>query len=291
MPIITELALSTESTSRDRWGTRERTRTFRALTRDEQVARDALFQEKGVRERPATPHPLDPFLLCDRISCSPDDGTLILSASYTNNGSRASRFVTRNDPFWKRYTPKFTDLAFSVPYAEATKRVLPNRQQGQQATEEVVWFPKEFKSTQTASVVSSHVVVPAVTLAQNAIIAAQHNKLHLGSDGNYYLFRGADIEPFNNDQDEIKYTWVFDPGSEIPDNPTSGPGGGLYCFPQEGQVHVTRREPYSRIVIGRLGGNAGPNSTSADLPVFHLVYDFEADDLGWQTMPGASQLL
>lgn len=210
------------------------------------VISDPLFPALG------TPHPTFPNVTVDRHQFKTrEDGTIELTALYSNNGSGRISFNVKEDDEYFRWGYSTVERAETIPAFTLAEKTI-NASGGSGLLK--VWEPAPIELKLVNVALSATVIVPKLNITQVRSIIKQVGFLHeipIGS-GDYYAMMPPDISARDNEYDRIVYAWESDQGVPYPDDlPFQSPK--QYVFPPRVQIAQDptwyARPPYVDLVV------------------------------------------
>ena len=266
-----DLALS-QQYGMDRIGKRTATRRFVVQT----IQPSAALESLDIPRLNST-HPDDPALYLDRYNISSQtDGTCVVDCQYSTDGRYIElRAPNKDNPIWYHWGWSSRKVQIEIPIAVRSK-VLNTNIDGAEV-EKLVWKVAKKQVTETRIVRPLQVRVTTNNVREFDVIAEQTDKLHLIGN-KYYHFEGGTVTQVDDAGTyDINYTWNVDNGTTF--------------FPQTGSSLVSYcdgpnvRPPYTVFAVVQDG------NPETDLPKCFIQDVYEADDVGWRRLPGASRIL
>ena len=125
----------------------------------------------------------------------------------------------------------------------------------------------------------------AFTNSDRADINDQVGKIHELSDGEYYLFQGADVSQTTEVAWEVRYRWIGDSGTYAPKLVNAIPvQNGDLIYPPGLSGSALFRAPFSQWKTADPDWNTNPTG----YPKFIKCDQYVEELNGWQTLPGIS---
>jgi hypothetical protein len=246
------------------------------------VAADPLFPQLG------TPHPSFPNVKVDRHQFQVrEDGTILLTVLYSNNGSGRISFNVKEDDEYFRWGYATVERNETIPTFTLAEKTI-NASGGFGLLK--IWEPAPIELKLVNVALSATVVVPKLDILQVQQIIAQVGFLHeipIGS-GNKYAMMPPDISARDNEFDRIVYSWESDSGVPYPHNlPFQSPK--KYVFPPPIQVGSNQtsyaRPPFFSFVVIPGAPATSPGQTPPE-PEYQYRTVNQSKLNGWVPLPG-----
>lgn len=184
-------------------------------------------------------HPLYPNITADRHDIAfQQDGTILLTVPYSNDGSGRISFNTQEDDEYFRWGYGSVESEEVVPQFVAEEATVS---QGGTATTIRIWAPVPTEAAtfkRVDALLTATVIVPKLNINQVQTILRQVGRIHqiplVGGDR--YAFSAPDISARDNEFDRVVYTWVSDSGTLVPDDLPFQSSPKSYVYPPGIQV-------------------------------------------------------
>ncbi len=234
-------------------------------------------------------HPDESGIVLDSLSLEPQvDGTYDIVANYSNSNLFVLELVSKKNNGankYARYQVSTYDYKIKMPYAvkEARNVSAPGVTP---ATTVQAWVPYEQEILKTDVVLTIEVRPGKLTVSDATLIAGEANRLHkFSTQADYWLFVSGTVQPINDTEDIVTYTWRRDRGdngwvSAI--NPTV-PNASLNLYDNQGGTIIfpdANRPPHFDWKMKMAA--TGPTGT----PLFWKMCPYTRNDNGYTTMPG-----
>lgn len=184
-------------------------------------------------------HPNFPNIRADRHDVAfNQDGTIVLTVPYSNDGSGKISFNNYEDDEYFRWGYGAFSSDEVVPQYVAAEKVV-----SQGATSRVIRVWEEapierctFKRVDATLVAT--VIVPKLSIQQVLLINKQVGRIHQIplQGGDRFVFQAPDITARDNNFDRVSYTWLSDSGTLYPDDLPFQSSPKSYVFPPSIQI-------------------------------------------------------
>lgn len=246
------------------------------------VTADPLFPKLG------TPHPSFPNVFVDRHQFQVrEDGTILLTVLYSNNGSGRINFNVQEDDDYFRWGYATVERPETIPAFTLAEKTINS---GGSSGLVKVWEPDPIELKVINVALSATAIVPKLNSIQIRSIIRQVGFLHEipSGSGDLYAMMPPEISPRDNEFDRITYSWESDQGVPYPDDlPFQSPK--KYVFPPSIQVGsdptLYARPPFFELVVIKGAPATSPGQTPPE-PEFGYRKRNKSRLNGWVNFPG-----
>ena len=269
----TELLFTDNRVSEDYQSKAEAIRRFVVQTTDKQAA----FEAEGIPEI-SSEHPDYPKLKLDQFDVTIDAaGVAYVTCRYSSDRRFGStRQPNKDNPAWYEWGWSMRPAEVEIPIWRKERIAAA----GNAAGSKLVYRIAKIVRVEYRVVRPLRVRVLIENVRDLDAIAAQTNKLHIMPDGKTYLFTGGSVSQVDDTGVyDIAYEWERDEGTfSFPE--FSGSNAG-YCQAQGN----FERQPYTVFYAFQDG------DPSTAKPKCDTVEQYDKDDSGWLSLPGADRLI